>query len=466
MSLLEIYKEKNKNIEWFKNHFSLGENASGKMFEYINTNFRNQKSFSEQFLTFLEIENKPRSEWPKNENHGQEKHKQHVINMLQSKLFKKDINGIYSRTAKGFLYGDFINLAMGEEEKWLINYLFLLNGYYSNRKNYIIHRVKEDLLRYLLTTDGITEALLTKEAKTLLELDRKSSLSLVLRNHFFYIHSFYDDSDFLITYFRSSDSEKEELAKYIEGNIEKENFECCISKKYQPGGNFNKSMLLDETKVFLLTLLFTKSQGSPYQTFIENFSKNITNLDQKIVRDYLYKNKNIFDPIFEETLELEDIDIETVNDKLSEKIQLSQIDTRDVTEEYIDETSEIGKLQIKVIYNLRKKQAKVLSNYKCALEKVNNCSPIYFTAKVNNKNYLELHHFIPREFRNDFSYSIEVLANYITLCPRCHRQIHLALDRERKHLINSIYEERSHRLKLVGLELDREEIYKYYKIDN
>jgi len=60
--------------------------------------------------------------------------------------------------------------------------------------------------------------------------------------------------------------------------------------------------------------------------------------------------------------------------------------------------------------------------------------------------YLEAHHFIPREFRNDFSYSIEVLANYITLCPRCHRQIHLAVDRERKHLINALYEDRKNRL--------------------
>ena len=84
---------------------------------------------------------------------------------------------------------------------------------------------------------------------------------------------------------------------------------------------------------------------------------------------------------------------------------------------------------------------------------------------MNNKNYLEVHHFIPREFRNDFSYSVEVLTNYITLCPRCHRQIHLAVDRERKHLINALYGERKNRLKLVGLKLDLKEIYEYYKID-
>ena len=113
-----------------------------------------------------------------------------------------------------------------------------------------------------------------------------------------------------------------------------------------------------------------------------------------------------------------------------------------------------------------KKQAKKQGNYSCALEKINNCRPIYFTAKSNNENYLEVHHFIPREFRNDFSYSVEVLANYITLCPRCHRQIHLAVDRERKHLINALHEERKDRLELVGLKIDLSGIYEYYEIDS
>ena len=70
--------------------------------------------------------------------------------MLQSKLFKKGINNeeIYNKTKKGNLYYDFIKLNFGKEEKWFINYTFLLNGYYSNRKNYILHRVKKDLLGY------------------------------------------------------------------------------------------------------------------------------------------------------------------------------------------------------------------------------------------------------------------------------------------------------------------------------
>lgn len=463
MSLLKIYKEKNKNSDWFTDHSSLAKGASGRLFEYTNTNFRTQDTFIADFLKFLEIENKPREIWPKQDNHGQEIHKHYVTNMIQSKLFKKDENELFSRTSKGLLYADFINLKIPESDRWFINYLFLLNGYYLNHKNYIIFRVKEDLLGHFLSTEGITKDLLIKEAKILLQ---QTSFSSILRSQFFYFHSFYNDSDFLTCYLRSTDKEKEELAFYIEKNLNKENFQCCISKKYQPKGNFNKIMLLDETKVFLLTLLFLESKKvelDAYKIFFESYNKNISSLNGDVL-NYLYKNKSIFDPIFEDVFESEEVEIA---DSITtfETTQISQLDDRDIAEEYIDETSEVGRQKIKAIYSLRKRQARMLSRYKCALEIINNCKPIYFTAKNNGKNYLELHHFIPREFRNDFSHSIEVLANYITLCPRCHRQIHLALDRERKHLINSLYDDRSARLEVVGLKLDFKKAYEYYKID-
>src|SRR3972149_1323140 len=129
MSLLEVYREKNKNEDWFITHSTLGKGATGRMFEYTNTNFRTQNAFTTQFEKFLEIENKPRETWSKQEHHGQEMDKHRVVNMIQSKLFKKDVNELYSRTTKGLLYSNFINLDIPEENKWLINYLFLLNGY-------------------------------------------------------------------------------------------------------------------------------------------------------------------------------------------------------------------------------------------------------------------------------------------------------------------------------------------------
>ena len=234
MSILEIYKEKNQNQAWFDDHFSLADRSHGRIFEYTNTNFRKQDSFMTHFTSFLEVENVPRVDWPRQVNHGQEIHKHMVMNMIQSKLFKKDVNDLYSKTAKGLLYANFINSNISNQEKWLINYLFLLNGYYFNRKNYIIHRVKEDILGFLLATDGITINLLVNEAQVLLALEQADIYSS-LKNDFFFIHSFYNDQEFLIAYLRSSSDEKAELSNYIEGNLRSGDFRCCISKKYKPG---------------------------------------------------------------------------------------------------------------------------------------------------------------------------------------------------------------------------------------
>ncbi len=109
MNILEIYKEKNKDQAWFDDHFSLADGSHGRIFEYTNTNFRKQDAFLTHFNSFLEVENKPRADWPRQANHGQEIHKHMVMNMIQSKLFKKDINELYSKTAKGILYSNFIN---------------------------------------------------------------------------------------------------------------------------------------------------------------------------------------------------------------------------------------------------------------------------------------------------------------------------------------------------------------------
>jgi 5-methylcytosine-specific restriction protein A len=462
MSLLEIYKEKNEDRAWFKDHSSLSSGMHGRMFEYTDTNFRTQNTFTKSFLNFLKIENKIRNNWPKNSKNGQELHKHYVIPMVQAKLFKKDANGLFNRTMKGILYTNFIKLKIKETDKWFLNYIFLLNGYFSNRKNYILDNVKEYLLGCFLSTEEITEESIIIKAKELL---KETSFKKIIRTDFFYLHSFYNDSEFLTLYLRSTKNEKEDLSLYIENNIKTKNFNCCISKKYQLSGNFNTGMLLDETRVFLMTLLFNKEKGvdlaNIYGVFYEIYNKNINKLNKKIL-NYLYENRGVFDQIFRDILE-EDSQDNLSNNEFVDKVKLSNLENLDIPESYIDETDEQGRLKIKTIFNIRKKQAHLISGYKCALEAINNCP--YFTAKSNGENYLELHHLIPQEFRNDFSYSIEVLANYVTLCPRCHKQIHLAVDRERVHLINLLYKDRNARLNLVGLKLDLNKIYEYYYID-
>lgn len=90
----------------------------------------------------------------------------------------------------------------------------------------------------------------------------------------------------------------------------------------------------------------------------------------------------------------------------------------------------------------------------------------YFTSKETHQNYLEIHHLIPREFSNDFDTSIEILENYVVLCPKCHRKIHLAEDNERKHMINILFNNRVNLLNAKGITIELEQLYKYYNIES
>ena len=53
----------------------------------------------------------------------------------------------------------------------------------------------------------------------------------------------------------------------------------------------------------------------------------------------------------------------------------------------------------------------------------------------------------------------------MALCPNCHRKIHLAVDSERKHMINIIFNLRQELLAKKGLVITLQDLYNYYKID-
>ena len=159
--------------------------------------------------------------------------------------------------------------------------------------------------------------------------------------------------------------------------------------------------------------------------------------------------------------DIEDIDGDANIDVSSITVDISS--STDYPEPRIDDTTIVGKQQLKSIFAMRKKIAREKSGYKCELETYKGCK--YFTSKTTKQNYVEVHHFVPREFRNNFENSVDVLANYITLCPHCHRMIHLATDRERVDIIRFIYSQRKERLKRCGLEVQFEELLSFYNVE-
>jgi len=258
MQLLETYIARNKDSVWFEQFSSLAKENYGRLFEYTNTNFRYQSSFFSQFKTFEEVEGKERSTWETVAS-GQEKHKQHVINMLASKLFRRDPKGgeeeknyIYRKTEKGKLYKTFLeDKRFSDNEKWILNYIFLLNGYYTGQRGYIIKRTV--WLAEIFTSLGVERKDLAKRVAE--AIGQSYTLQELLRKDFFYLHSFFADAEFLELYLHSSSEEREELALYIESNH-------LISRTKTMRAAFLKSIGLQEISLVPCSWMNQKSSSS------------------------------------------------------------------------------------------------------------------------------------------------------------------------------------------------------------
>lgn len=106
--------------------------------------------------------------------------------------------------------------------------------------------------------------------------------------------------------------------------------------------------------------------------------------------------------------------------------------------------------------NAKAKRAIVNSKYKCDLEN----SHVSFINK-NGKPYMEAHHLIPIGEQSKFSFSLDVDANIVSLCPNCHRKLHHGKDI--KEDLFKLFNARKDLLKKSGIEITFDELLELYK---
>jgi 5-methylcytosine-specific restriction protein A len=101
----------------------------------------------------------------------------------------------------------------------------------------------------------------------------------------------------------------------------------------------------------------------------------------------------------------------------------------------------------------------IKANHHCEYD-VNHC---FFISKATGDNYVEAHHLIPMKAHNDFSNSLDVEANVISLCVICHKVLHHGKLEDKVDIIKKLYNDRAERLKScnIGITLDR--LLDYYK---
>lgn len=105
-------------------------------------------------------------------------------------------------------------------------------------------------------------------------------------------------------------------------------------------------------------------------------------------------------------------------------------------------------------------KALMFSNYTCEIDS----SHETFISKSTNMPYVESHHLIPMGKQGEFQYDLDQLANLISLCPLCHRLIHLGTDADKEKLLRKLYDQRKERLENIGIEINFSELKRVYGI--
>ena len=487
MSLLEEYKKLTRNTNALEYYSEMGVGKGGRIFSFQNTNYRYLKSFLTNYETFKQgADGVDRSQWELNSSHGQENLKQHTVNMLKSRFFSKN-ERVYYSTRKGETL-ELIPADFTEEEKWIILFLLLIDAYFEDIPNYILVKTQEtyeDFLVYNNSENEINNIILNfiKESKI-------KDMGELFNNSYVYFDTFhkpYGDFDILANYTNASVEEKHELYEYINReykfykdeisksksnndnissdakNILLQYNPDCLTKKFKPSGVYNKNMLVDNAKILYMSNFINKNDFRDFADFIHkvvNEYSKFETLDIGKVFQFIFSvNKDIFEMCYLNIFNPDFLDDVTTNISISPEDEKNIIDK--AQNQIIIEDIE----EIKVVSSVLKKKALERANYKCELEDFCGCSSHYFTNKKTGKNYVELHHLIPREFSNDFEKSIEQIENYVSLCPRCHRFIHYAVDRERLMALNYLYNKRIGSLRLKGIDIEEQKLKSYYKID-
>src|SRR5690554_7853825 len=288
----------------------------------------------------------------------------------------------------------------------------------------------------------------------------------IFKYDFTYLDSFtfdFDDVKFLTHFNNSSEATKTEFKNYIYAQqISDVESPSILNKKFESGGNYTLTTLIDNAWILYVTKKLINSNEKIYsfESFIHeivDYYNELFSINKSSVSKFIFdtnKNKSVFNVIYSQIFNVPIIKYEIEKDLTQEEIEALGI---------LDSTDEFGRSRNEQVVVSLKKLAKSQSNYICECDELEGCK--YFTSKDNNENFLEIHHLIPREFANDFDDTIEVLSNYVALCPNCHRKIHHALDREREHLLRSLLAKRKEVLLKDGLQINIKELFEYYGFD-
>lgn len=467
MKIKEYFIEKCKDSEWFNTYYQCGDIGHGSVFKCFSTNYRDLSAFEYYFNGFKKYIGIPRSQWNKKLTTGQEVAKQYVVNMIESFLYlsKRDVNNelVYELSSRGKDFEEMLNSDFTQNEKNLLTFIFLMNSSFNKTPRYLLKQ-SWNVLDYWNKAGLSVEECIELIQKFIITSANEKKVETIFKYDIVWYLSFYSDTEFIKLYKISSESEKNELKDKSVDDYKQSNKQNVITQKYK-GTNFTRPMLIN-TLIIIYLSTFVKdsyltdmSMVEFYKNLVSNYS-TLFNIDTDKVLSFILNKEDKFKVIFKNAISVEDDFTERYIPTYRPK---DKKELENLLSEKIDATSQEGIEKLEVVRSVLKKLAKEKSQYKCALHDINQCN--YFTSKEDHKNYLEIHHLVPREFSYNFEDTIEFVENYVPLCPRCHRMIHKAEDRERKNLINYLFNQRKVELENNHIKITIKDLNDFYKID-
>lgn len=201
---------------------------------------------------------------------------------------------------------------------------------------------------------------------------------------------------------------------------------------------------------------------------MDDFNKKLN--DRKEYTDFLYNPQhlgvNLIDlPVKGSLVELE------IQEDIEYILQVDSIDDSEISTEDSDTSHQTEPKQVQVgILKVHPRDPKLgkkaikRAKYLCEYDK----SHITFTSAFIEKLFMEAHHLIPMTKQkiiwDKYNVNIDCVENIVSLCPNCHRTIHLAKKSEREHMIKKLYEYRKKEFKKIKLHIKIEDILMFYKI--
>ena len=84
-----------------------------------------------------------------------------------------------------------------------------------------------------------------------------------------------------------------------------------------------------------------------------------------------------------------------------------------------------------------------------------------FIKKSDGNPYTEAHHLIPLMYSDEFKYSLDNVANIVSLCSKCHNQLHYGEDVATP--LRKLYEKRKKELEQAGIGIEFSKLFSYYE---